>query len=127
MIRALPYSVVRGARRSLAKMLGTQMLFDFAHDIVTDKPLRFFALKDFAASFYADFGHAMDVILQNAHDVAQCLFIRLTLRLIDHRLHFLFEFFALFRINAARNLFHLFAVLFGFAAVPILCAASPCQ
>jgi hypothetical protein len=60
---------VRGARRSLAKMLGTQMLFDFAHDIITDKPLRFFALKEFAASFYADFGNAMHVVLQSAQNV----------------------------------------------------------
>ena len=68
-IRALCYSDVRGMRRSLAEMLGTQLLLDFAHDIIADEPLRFFALKDFAASFYTDFGNAMHVVLQSAQNV----------------------------------------------------------
>ena len=65
--------------------LAFQFFDNLLHDLVADVLLRLFAFKDFAASFYADFGHAMHVVLQNAHDVAQRLFIRLTLCLIEFR------------------------------------------
>ena len=62
-----------------SEMFVLEFLLDCFYNVVADKFLRLLVFEDVATSFNADFCHAFNVILENAHHILQCLFIRLLL------------------------------------------------